>query len=72
MKRRLCTPCMVEMKNAGKHEITRIHGGVNEKIDCWKCKCRRYGAVYDVTRKLKLLEGKESRSNTVRSEVEGC
>ena len=52
---------MVEMKNAGKHEITRIHGGVNEKIDCWKCKRRRYGAVYDVTRKLKLLGGKESR-----------
>ena len=54
MKRKLCKPCVSELESTGKHEITLIHSGINEKIDCWKCKRRRYGAVYEVTRKIRL------------------
>ena len=46
MKRQFCLPCFLELKKAGKHDITRIAGGKNLKITCWRCKRRRYGAEY--------------------------
>lgn len=42
MKRQFCLPCFLELKKAGKHDITRIAGGKNLKITCWRCKRRRY------------------------------
>lgn len=51
MKRQFCLPCFLELKKAGKHDIKRVSGGVNMKITCWRCKRRRYGAVYEITRK---------------------
>lgn len=51
MKRQFCLPCFLELKKAGKHDITRIAGGKNLKIICWRCKRRRYGAEYEISRK---------------------
>lgn len=51
MKRQFCLPCFLELKKAGKHDITRIAGGKNLKITCWRCKRRRYGAEYEISRK---------------------
>lgn len=51
MKRQLCYPCLIRLEEAGKHNIKHIEGGKNQKITCYKCKRRRFGAVYDVTRK---------------------
>lgn len=45
MKRKFCLPCFLELKKAGKHEITRVGGGKNMKITCWRCKRRRYKAI---------------------------
>ena len=47
----ICLPCFLELKKAGKHDITRIAGGKNLKITCWRCKRRRYGAEYEISRK---------------------
>ena len=51
MKRQFCLPCFLELKKAGKHDITRIAGGKNLKITCWRCKRRRYWAEYEISRK---------------------
>ena len=51
MKRKFCLPCFLELKKAGKHEITRVGGGKNMNITCWRCKRRRYGAEYEISRK---------------------
>lgn len=51
MKRQFCLLCFLELKKAGKHDITRIAGGKNLKITCWRCKRRRYGAEYEISRK---------------------
>ncbi len=51
MKRKFCLPCFLELKKAGKHDIKRVGGGVNMKITCWRCKRRRYGAEYEISRK---------------------
>ncbi len=51
VKRQFCLPCFLEQKKAGKHDITRIAGGKNLKITCWRCKRRRYGAEYEISRK---------------------
>ena len=51
VKRKFCLPCFPELKKAGKHEITRVGGGKNMKITCWRCKRRRYGAEYEISRK---------------------
>lgn len=51
MKRQFCLPCFLKLKKAGKHEIHRVGGGVNMKITCWRCKRRRYGSEYEVSRK---------------------
>ena len=51
MKRQFFLPCFLEQKKAGKHDITRIAGGKNLKITCWRCKRRRYGAEYEISRK---------------------
>lgn len=51
VKRKFCLPCFLELKKAGKHEITRVGGGKNMKITCWRCKRRRYGAEYEISRK---------------------
>lgn len=51
MKRKFCLPCFLTLKNAGKHDIQRVNGGRNMKITCWKCKRRRFGAEYEITRK---------------------
>ena len=62
MKRQFCLPCFLEIKKAGKHDIERVRGGVNMKITCWRCKRRRYGAEYEISRK-----GGVSRDNGGRS-----
>ena len=51
MKRQFCLPCFLEIKKAGKHDIERVRSGVNMKITCWRCKRRRYGAEYEISRK---------------------
>ena len=51
MKRQFCVPCFLEIKKAGKHDIERVRGGVNMKITCWRCKRRRFGAEYEISRK---------------------
>ena len=51
MKRQFCLPCFLEIKKAGKHDIERVRGGVNMKITCWRCKRRRFGAEYEISRK---------------------
>ena len=58
MKRQFCLPCFLEIKKAGKHDIERVRGGVNMKITCWRCKRRRFGAEYEISRK-----GGASRDN---------
>ena len=50
MKRQFCLPCFLEIKKAGKHDIERVRGGVNMKITCWRCKRRRFGAEYEISR----------------------
>lgn len=50
MKRQFCLPCFLELKKAGKHNVQR-GGGVNMKITCWRCKRRRLGAEYEISRK---------------------
>ena len=52
MTRQFCLPCFFELKKAGKHNIQRVGGGVNMKITCWRCKRRRYGAEYEISRKV--------------------
>lgn len=52
VKRQFCLPCFLELKKAGKHNIQRVGGGVNMKITCWRCKRRRYGAEYEISRKV--------------------
>lgn len=50
----LCAPCAAreEAKLAGTGlRLSRVAGGVNNKITCWGCGRRRYGARYE------LLEG---------------
>lgn len=51
MNRKFCLPCFLALKNAGKHDIQRVNGGRDMKITCWKCKRRRFGAEYEITRK---------------------
>lgn len=51
MKRQFCLPCFLELQKAGKHDIKRVGGGRNMKITCWRCKRRRYGAEYEISRK---------------------
>lgn len=51
VKRQVCLPCLLELEKAGKHNIQRVGGGVNMKITCWRCKRRRYGAIYEISRK---------------------
>lgn len=51
MKRKLCLPCSMELKQDGKHNVQYVGGGVNMKITCFRCKRRRYGAEYEVFRK---------------------
>ncbi|MEA5057740.1 MAG: hypothetical protein VB047_09325 [Anaerotignum propionicum] len=51
MKRQFCLPCFLELKKAGQHEISRVSGGKNHKVTCWKCKRRRFGAEYEVKKK---------------------
>ena len=51
MKRQFCLPCFLELKKAGKHNVQRVGGGVNMKITCWRCKRRRFGAEYEISRK---------------------
>ena len=51
MKRQFCLPCFLELKKAGKHNVQRVGGGVNMKVTCWRCKRRRYGADYEISRK---------------------
>lgn len=51
MKRKFCLSCFLELQNAGKHDIRRVGGGRNMKIICWRCKCRRFGAEYEISRK---------------------
>lgn len=51
MKRQFCLPCFLELQKAGKHNIKRV-GGRNQKITCWRCKRRRYGTDYEISRKV--------------------
>lgn len=51
MKRQFCLPCFLELKKAGKHEVSRVSGGKNHKITCWRCKRRRFGAEYEIKKK---------------------
>ena len=51
MKRQFCLPCFLELQKAGKHNIKRV-GGRNQKIMCWRCKRRRYGTDYEISRKV--------------------
>ncbi len=53
MQREFCLPCFLELKKAGTHDIKRVGGGVNMKITCWRCKRRRFGAVYEISRKVR-------------------
>lgn len=46
-----CAPCAAkeEAKLAGTGlRLSRVAGGVNNKITCWGCGRRRYGARYTV------------------------
>lgn len=52
MKRKFCLPCYLALQVEGKHNIKRVSGGKNNKITCWKCKRRRYGATYEISRKI--------------------
>lgn len=51
VKRQFCLPCFLELQKAGKHNIKRV-GGRNQKITCWRCKRRRYGTDYEISRKV--------------------
>lgn len=48
MKRQFCLPCMLELQKT--HILKRV-GRKNQKITCWRCKRRRYGNDYEITRK---------------------
>lgn len=52
MTRQFCLPCFLKLKKAGKHNIQRVGGGANMKVTCWRCKRRRYGAEYEISRKV--------------------
>jgi len=58
MKCQLCLPCSLELKRTGKYNIQHIGGGKNQKITCWWCDRRRYGADYEVARKLRTGQAK--------------
>lgn len=45
----LCVPCAATLKEG--HTLTRIGGGVNNKITCAHCGKRRYGDTYEMVAK---------------------
>lgn len=52
----LCGVCAAQeaakLTEAGM-TLVRIEGGVNNKITCWGCQRRRYGATYEMRRQSK-------------------
>lgn len=48
IKRQFCLPCVLELQKT--HTLKRV-GGRNQKITCWRCKRRRYGTEYEISRK---------------------
>lgn len=49
-KRLLCKPCAEALKSAGTHTVVPV-GEASRKVDCWKCKRRRFGETYIVEKK---------------------
>lgn len=47
IKRKLCKPCAEALKAAGTHIVTPTYGAT-DKIDCFRCKRRRFGSTYIV------------------------
>ena len=50
LKRKLCKPCAEALKSAGTHTVVPA-GEPSKKVDCWKCKRRRFGETYIVEKK---------------------
>ena len=46
-KRKLCKPCAEALKAAVTHTVVPV-GDKTQKIDCFKCKRRRFGETYIV------------------------
>lgn len=49
----LCVPCALLEEEERKLVATRVGGGVNNKITCERCGCRRYGGEYEFSRRKK-------------------
>lgn len=49
-KRLLCKPCAEKWKAEGTHTITPTAEKAR-KIDCWKCKRRKFGITYITEKK---------------------
>lgn len=50
IKRKLCKPCAEKWKAEGTHSIVPVYDAT-EKVDCFKCKRRRFGNTYIVEKK---------------------
>lgn len=50
IKRQFCLSCVLELQKT--HALKRADGKP-QKITCWRCKQRRYGAEYEISRKVK-------------------
>lgn len=42
----LCKPCVCAIENEGKYHCREVKGGVDNKVRCERCQCRRYGKTY--------------------------
>lgn len=49
-RRNLCKPCAEALKSAGTHTVVPV-GEASRKVDCFKCKRRRFGTTYFVEKK---------------------
>lgn len=47
----LCGKCAAKLREA--YNLTKIAGGVDNKITCSQCEKRRYGATYELEKKKK-------------------
>ena len=42
----LCKPCVCAIEAGRKYRCREVKGGVDNKIRCERCQCRRYGKTY--------------------------
>ena len=57
MRYELCRACEETLKEG--YDLKRIGGGVDNKITCANCQRRRYGGIFELTKKEKPSEDTE-------------